>query len=72
MVLAAIEHLAVAELGGSVIFAEEFTNFAKLAPVIVQLKAKASLLSAKQEALITTKMMGSDQAHGQLLVLALG
>ena len=55
----------MAELEGVAIFAEEFTNFAELASTIVQLEAKASLLAAKQVALTTTEMMGSDQAHGQ-------
>ena len=53
------------ELEGLVIFAEEFTNFAKFASAIVRLEAKASLLAAKQAALFTTEMMGSDQVHGQ-------
>ena len=65
MVQAAIEYLAVAELEGLVIFAEEFTNFAELAPAIMLLEAKASLLAAKQAAITTTEMMGSDQAHEQ-------
>ena len=65
MVQAAIEHLVAAELEGVVIFAEEFTNFAELASAIVRLEAKASLLAAKQAAITTTEMMGSDQAHEQ-------
>ena len=55
----------MAELEGLVIFAEEFTNFAELVSAIVLLEAKASLLAAKQAALTTTEMMGSDQAHEQ-------
>ena len=65
MVQAAIEYLVAAELEGLVIFAEEFTNFAKLASAIVLLEVKASLLAAKQAVLTTTEMMGSDQAHEQ-------